>query len=122
MSRNLIVAVLATLFASSAAWAQSANQAAIVGTVTDRSGALVPGAESGNPKRGAVESKGFTIGFNGARAQYNSYNVDGAASTAAEQSQLMSSPALDAVKEFRVETNMYSAQYGRSGGAVVNIV
>ncbi|PYV09909.1 MAG: hypothetical protein DMG07_22190 [Acidobacteria bacterium] len=201
MRRSLVLAILATLFSSAAARAQSANQAAIVGTVTDRSGAvvpgasitaanaatgvsraavsnelgdfridflapgaykvqaelrgfkrvdvegvtlrvgqllrinlrlevgelsdsvvvsdlaqgvkteapalgevvdsvkienlplngrefialaaLVPGAESGNPKRGAVESKGFTIGFNGARAQYNSYNVDGAASTAA---------------------------------------
>lgn len=84
--------------------------------------ALVPGAESGNPKRGAVSSKGVTVGFNGARAQYNAYSIDGADSTDANYNQLISSPALDAIKEFRVETNMYSAQYGRSGGAMINIV
>lgn len=84
--------------------------------------ALVPGAESGNPKRGTVLSKGISVGFSGARAQYNSYNIDGAVSTAAESNQLISSPSLDAIKEFRVETNMYSAQYGRSGGAVMSIV
>lgn len=84
--------------------------------------ALVPGAESGNPKRGAVYSKGYSVGFNGARAQYNAYNIDGADSTDANRNQLISSPALDAIKEFRVETNMYSAQYGRSGGAIINVV
>ncbi len=83
---------------------------------------LVPGAESGSPKRGAVYSKGFSIGFNGARAAYNSYHIDGAESTDPLYNQLVSSPALDAIREFRVETNMYSAQYGRSGGAVINIV
>lgn len=84
--------------------------------------ALVPGAESGNPKRGAVYSKGISVGFNGARAGNNAYYLDGAASTSPNRNELISSPALEAIKEFRVETNLYSAQYGRSGGAVINIV
>lgn len=84
--------------------------------------ALVPGAESGNPKRGAVYSYGFSVGFNGARAGYNAYYIDGADSTDSHSNQLISSPALDAIKEFRVETNMYSAQYGRTGGALINVV
>ena len=83
---------------------------------------LVPGVQSGNPKRGAVYSKGFSVGFNGARSTYNSYYLDGAASTDPYYNQLISSPALDAIKEFRVETNMYSAQYGRSGGGVISVV
>jgi hypothetical protein len=83
---------------------------------------LVPGAESGNPKTGAVYSKGFSISFNGARAGYNAYTVNGAESTAPLENTLISSPALDAIKEFRVETNMYSVQYGRSGGGVINVV
>jgi hypothetical protein len=83
---------------------------------------LVAGAESGNPKTGAVSSKGFSISFNGARAGYNSYTVNGAESTAPLENTLISSPALDAIKEFRVETNMYSVQYGRSGGGVINVV
>jgi hypothetical protein len=80
---------------------------------------LVPGAESGNVKRGTYTNKGVEVSFNGARDTYNSYYVDGADSTDAYHNTLISSPALDAIKEFRVETNMYSSQYGRSGGAVV---
>lgn len=84
--------------------------------------ALVPGAMSGNPKRGVHDSKGVAVSFNGARAGYNSYYINGAANTDPLYNQMQSSPALDAVSEFRVMTNMYSAQYGRSGGAVVTIV
>ena len=81
--------------------------------------ALVPGAESGNVKRGTYTNKGVEVSFNGARDTYNAYSVDGADSTDAYHNTLISSPALDAIKEFRVETNMYSAQYGRSGGASI---
>ena len=84
--------------------------------------ALAPGASSGNPKRGAIVSRGYTIAFNGARASYNNYFVDGAESTDPWDSSLKSSPILDSIKEFRVETSMYSAQYGRSGGAIISAV
>jgi hypothetical protein len=85
-------------------------------------GALLPGAESGNVKRGIIDSKGVAVGFGGARAQHNAYFVDGADSTDANANQLISSPSVDAIREFRIETSMYSAQYGRSGGAVVSVV
>ncbi len=84
--------------------------------------ALVPGAESGNPKRGAIDDKGYVIGFNGTRSSQNAFFFDGADNTDANQNQLISSPSVDAIKEFRVETNLYSAQYGRSGGAVISVV
>jgi hypothetical protein len=84
--------------------------------------ALVPGAETGNTKRGSVASRGVSVGFNGARAGNNAYYVDGADSTDVTRNQLISSPALDAIKEFRVETNLYSARYGRAGGGVINVV
>jgi hypothetical protein len=87
---------------------------------------LVPGAEAGNPKKGINDldkgDKGFQIGFNGARAAYNSFYIDGGSSTDPQYNTLVTSPSLDAIKEFQIETNMYSAQYGRSGGAVINIV
>lgn len=83
---------------------------------------LVPGAQTDNAKRGAVASKGITVGFNGARSNFNAYYVDGADSVDVVRNQLISSPPLDAVKEFRVETSLYSARYGRAGGAIVNVV
>ncbi len=84
--------------------------------------ALVPGAESGNQKNGVFPTKGTAIGFNGNRSGYNAFYVDGADSTDSYFNQLIASPALDAVKEFRVETSLYSARYGRAGGGIVNVV
>lgn len=83
---------------------------------------LVPGVSTGSGKTGAIDSKGVSASFGGARASNNSYYVDGADSTDSYFGQLVSSPALDAVKEFRVETSLYSARYGRAGGGVVSVV
>ena len=83
---------------------------------------LVPGVSTGSGKTGSVESKGFAAAIDGSRSSYNSYYVDGADSTDNYFGQLVSSPALDAVKEFRVETSLYSARYGRAGGGVVSVV
>lgn len=85
--------------------------------------ALEPGAVSGNPKRGVHPSKGgVDVSFNGARGTTNSYYINGATSNDPLYNTLASSPALDAVAEFRVLTNMYSAQYGRAGGAVISVL
>src|SRR5262249_50553573 len=81
-----------------------------------------PGAQTENNKRGAVASKGITVGFNGARSNYNAYFVDGADSTDVVRNQLISSPPLDAVDEFRVDANLYSAKYGRARGAIISVV
>jgi Carboxypeptidase regulatory-like domain len=83
---------------------------------------LVPGAETGSVKTGTYTNKGIEVSFNGARDTYNSFYVDGADSTDPYHNTLISSPPLDAVQEFRVETNMYSAQFGRSGGAAITAV
>jgi len=83
---------------------------------------LVPGVSTGSGKTGSVESKGFAAAVDGSRSSYNSYYVDGADSTDSYFGTLVSSPALDAIKEFRVETNLYSARYGRAGGGVVSVV
>lgn len=83
---------------------------------------LVPGVGTDSGKTGSVASKGTAAAFGGARSSYNSYYVDGADSTDSYFGQLVSSPALDAIKEFRVETSLYSARYGRAGGGVISVV
>jgi hypothetical protein len=84
---------------------------------------LEPGSVTGNPKL-AVESSrgGIDISFNGARSTQNSFYVNGAESLDPLYNTLASSPSLDAIAEFQVMSNMYSAQYGRSGGAVISVV
>jgi hypothetical protein len=83
---------------------------------------LEPGAVSSNPKVGVEPSKGIDVSFNGARDGYNGYYVDGATNTDPLYNQMQSSPSLDAVAEFQVITNLYSAQYGHAGGAVISVV
>jgi outer membrane receptor protein involved in Fe transport len=86
--------------------------------------ALVPGAR---PSAGLNDlpvdqiSQSF-VSINGARANQNEYLLDGAPNTAAAQNQPVVFVNPDAVQEFKVETNSYSAQHGRAGGGIFNIV
>jgi outer membrane receptor protein involved in Fe transport len=86
--------------------------------------ALVPGAR---PSAGLNDlpvdqiSQSF-VSINGARGNQNEYLLDGAPNTAAAQNQPVVFANPDAVQEFKVETNNFSAQYGRAGGGIFNIV
>jgi hypothetical protein len=79
------------------------------------------------PKQGDRASTGGSFIANGVRAQLNNFLLDGVDNNAKIVDQQNSSPvviqpSVDAVQEFRVETNNYSAEYGYSAGAVVNAV
>jgi hypothetical protein len=69
-----------------------------------------------------------TGGFsaNGVRPYQNNFILDGVDNNSLSQdlvseSSFVTGPAPDAIAEFRVETNAMSAEYGRSGGAVLNV-
>lgn len=62
---------------------------------------------------------------NGLRATFNNFLLDGVDNNAyGTSNQSFSSQAVqvspDAVAEFKVQTNTYSAEFGRSGGAIIN--
>jgi Carboxypeptidase regulatory-like domain/TonB dependent receptor/TonB-dependent Receptor Plug Domain len=69
---------------------------------------------------------GGAISINGNRTLQNNYLLDGAdnnsnaTSFRGERVDVIR-PSVDAVAEFRVLSNSYSAEYGRSAGAVVNV-
>ena len=76
-------------------------------------------------KPGDRASAGGSFVANGVRAQFNNFMLDGVDNNAKIVDQQNSSPvviqpSVDALQEFRVETNNYSAEYGYSAGAVVN--
>src|SRR5580704_17057687 len=85
---------------------------------------LVPGVR---PDQGAnnlpvdqISSVSYAI--NGQRASANEFLLDGAPNTAAAQGQPVLNPNPAMVQEFKVETNNYSAEYGRASGGVFNVI
>ncbi len=88
---------------------------------------LVPGvrrsliglASTGAPARDA------SYNANGLTSQYNNFNLDGIDNNAYQEANQGYSneaviPSPDAIQEFKVQTDNYSAEYGRAGGAIIN--
>ncbi len=92
--------------------------------------ALTPGVFGFRPAGGnggvgeGFESIGrFTV--NGGRDSSNAIMMDGVPVTMNSNTQNMNAnsavPSVEGVEEFRIQTNSYSAEYGRSGGGVLTI-
>jgi hypothetical protein len=59
--------------------------------------------------------------INGGLSNSNEVLVDGGPVTMAELNDVVYIPPVDATREFRIQTDNYSAEFGRSAGGVVNI-
>ena len=86
---------------------------------------LAPGvvakSQVGDARGGrGVFNSNFSVG--GGRTSTNEVLLDGAVNTIGDFNGVAFSPPPDAVQEFRVETNSFSAEFGRTGGGAVNIV
>ena len=77
------------------------------------------GLQQGGSARGIVQPG---VASNGARSNMVSYNLDGAFHNDTYTNVSLAMPNPDALQEFSVQTNNFSAEYGRSAGAVVNAV
>ncbi len=65
-----------------------------------------------------------SFSINGGRQFTNEFLLDGVPDTNVETTQpsnLSFVPSPDATEEFKVQTNTYDAQYGRTGGGVINV-
>jgi hypothetical protein len=81
---------------------------------------LVPGV-----RKSAIPDRESSFNVNGMRSALNNFMVDGMDNNSyATSNQGYSNQVLqlspDAVSEFKVVTNNYSAEYGRAGGAIIN--
>ncbi len=63
-----------------------------------------------------------SVSINGAPGNANEFLLDGAPNTGAAQNQPIVYPSADSVQEFKVQTNSYSAEFGRAAGGVFNVV
>jgi hypothetical protein len=72
------------------------------------------------PDTGAAPTSGLNI--SGQRGRSNLVNVDGADATDNGVNGVRSTVSQEAVQEFQIITNSYSAEYGRAAGGVVNII
>jgi hypothetical protein len=86
---------------------------------------LTPGVRESNQNAATGSGREAAFNVNGLRNTFNNFLLDGVDNNAYGTSNqsfssqvVQSSP--DAIAEFKVQTNTYSAEFGRSGGAVFN--
>ncbi|MBK8316462.1 MAG: TonB-dependent receptor [Acidobacteria bacterium] len=84
--------------------------------------ALSSGVNSTRASRGSnpTANGSMAISINGGRALTNEVLVDGAPVTLKADTQPALRPSPDSVQEFKVVTNSFSAEYGRTGGGALN--
>ena len=88
---------------------------------------LVPGsvpsigyAEPGNPQiPGGVNA---TPQVNGGRIEANNFLLDGADNNEPFLASAAVVPSVEALQEFKMQRNLYTAEFGNGGGAIVNVV
>jgi hypothetical protein len=93
----------------------TSNLVALTPGINTTRGFRGPGATSGASDRIA-----FSAG--GGRRYTNEVMLDGSPQVVMGQNQPAYIPTPDALQEFSVQTNALSAEYGRTGGAVLNLV
>ncbi|MBI3280883.1 MAG: carboxypeptidase regulatory-like domain-containing protein [Acidobacteria bacterium] len=88
---------------------------------------LAPGVVGTNADPGlANTSHPARFVSNGVRAGTADYFIDGALVSSLDQREggtfLEMKPSVETIQEFKIQTNMFSAEFGKSGGTVVNVV
>jgi hypothetical protein len=85
---------------------------------------LTPGLVPVEIEAGGTASTNFVA--NGTRNSTAEVVLDGAAISGVEQNggvtELKYQPSVDVIEEFKVQTNYFSAEFGNTGGAIVNMV
>lgn len=92
---------------------------------------LVPGVTRGVPTGSATgagnnaetfrdgETGGASLAVNGLRPQNNNFTLDGIDNNEALVNTIVFFPSADAIDEFRVQTSVAPAEFGRAGGALI---
>lgn len=71
---------------------------------------VVPAAAGANP---------FNV--NGSRGDHVNFLIDGISNVNRRGNNTIATPSIDAIQEFKIVTNSFSAEYGRLGGGVISV-
>lgn len=82
---------------------------------------LTPGLV-GSPVTFASVGSGISFSSNGAHVGMNNFVLDGVDNNSNDNRAYALDVNLDAIAEFKIQTSNYDAEFGRAGGAVVNVV
>jgi len=80
-------------------------------------GVTPPVQDSELSSRGA-----FAMHASGGREEFNQYLLDGVDNNDPYNNRFILQPPVETIQEFRVETNSYGAEFGRSAGGQINII
>ncbi len=81
---------------------------------------LVPGAVGTGAA--TYQSSGTTVSVSGLRSENNNYTLDGVNNNETFFKSYGVQPSIDSIQEFKVQTNITSAEFGTGAGANVNVV
>lgn len=82
---------------------------------------LAPGVQI-DAENTLVSSQGLALSANGARQISNNFLLNGVDNNDLVINQYSAVPPVEAIQEFKVQTGTYSAEFGRSSGAQINVV
>jgi hypothetical protein len=64
----------------------------------------------------------FAMHANGGREESNNFLLDGADNNDSDNGSYVLQPSVDAIQEFKIASNSYSAEYGRASAGQVNVI
>ncbi|CAA9385771.1 MAG: Oar protein [uncultured Pyrinomonadaceae bacterium] len=80
--------------------------------------ALAPGVSAGSDAEGRLSTSQLSV--NGSRTLNNEVTVDGVSAVNGSTGDVSFVPSVESLREFRVQTATYSAEFGRTSGATVS--
>jgi hypothetical protein len=95
-------------------YTQLATLTAGVTKITENGGGINGATSASNGNAGGA----FAV--NGTRGNLNNFMLDGIDNNSNDNAGNILKTSVDAIEEFKVQTSNYSAEFGRSGGAVIN--
>src|SRR5436309_1991400 len=119
MFRSLITGLFLTALAVPFTCMGQVTTADLIGRITDATGAANALSSGARPDD---RRPGVTISVGAQGSQVNNYMVDGMDNNDRAIGTAIVRPSIDALAEIHIQTNLYTAEVGRTAGGVVNLL